>query len=148
MGPDQKEPSDCPRAAFQERSHHLRLRERNDEGLDVVPLTAPSPTARINHIRTITATRHQRIWSVCERLLRSRRKSKQWVGAQPAPVADRKKGIPGQEAYDKHLIAAPIARLNSVVEWHTHQAAASAQTPQRSQRTGSSPFHAERRNTI
>ncbi|SRR6266566_1791994 len=70
------------------------------------------------------------------------------VGAQPAPVAGRKKGIPGQEAYDKHLIAAPVARLNSVVEWHTRQAAVSAQTPQRSQRTGSSPFHAERRNTI
>jgi hypothetical protein len=58
-----------------------------------------------------------------------------------------KKGIPGQEAHDKHLIAAPIARRGGGVERHTRQAAASAQTPQRSQFAGSSPFHTERRNT-
>jgi hypothetical protein len=58
-----------------------------------------------------------------------------------------KKGTPGHEAPDKHLIAAHIARLNGIFERHTRKAAAQAQPPQRSQFAGSSPFHDERRNT-
>jgi len=35
-----------------------------------------------------------------------------------------KKGMLGQEVPDKHLTAASIARLNGVVEQHTHKTAA------------------------
>jgi hypothetical protein len=37
-----------------------------------------------------------------------------------------KKGIPGKEAPDKHLIAAPITRRGGVAERHTCKAAAQA----------------------
>jgi hypothetical protein len=58
-----------------------------------------------------------------------------------------KKGMPEQEVHDQHLTAAPIARRGGVAERHTRKTAAYAQTPQRSQFAGSSPFHKERRNT-